>query len=84
MSYSWDVIRSQVRQFRTNLQSIYPIQMLSITKDFIFDDYNNLLFLSNNHYFINDTTQVSRHLLLYQINLTEEEGRVVVYILIIL
>ncbi|GAA5798512.1 hypothetical protein HPULCUR_003916 [Helicostylum pulchrum] len=47
MSCSWDLVRNQVRQFRTNIQSIYPIQVLSLIKDFTI--HNNVLyFLSNN------------------------------------
>ncbi|KAK4514934.1 Myblike DNAbinding domain-containing protein [Mucor velutinosus] len=47
MNYSWEHIRTQVRQFRANLQAIYPVQVLAITKDFAIHD-NVLYFLSNN------------------------------------
>lgn len=71
---SWDLIRSQVRQFRTNLQTIYPIQVLSLLKDFYFDANNfNLYFLSNNHSSTNDLTPPTRHLNLYCIHINEQE-----------
>lgn len=47
MNYSWEHIRTQVRQFRASMQTIYPVQVLATTKDFVI--HNNVLyFLSNN------------------------------------
>jgi hypothetical protein len=67
MSQSWDAIRNQVRQFRNELTSIYPVQVLAITKDFyIYKD--TLYFLSNNR--SSDLTP-SRHLNIYKVDLTQ-------------
>jgi hypothetical protein len=68
MSYRWDLIRSQVRQFRTNLQSIYPIQILTIIKDYYFDNKNNILYFISNK---SNSPELAptRHLQLHQVNL---------------
>ncbi|KAI9477965.1 MAG: hypothetical protein EXX96DRAFT_569098 [Benjaminiella poitrasii] len=69
MSYTWEQIRNQVRQFRSNLQTSYPIQVLAILKDFVV--HNNVLyFLSNTCHPAIDACP-SRNLLLYQIDLNQ-------------
>lgn len=66
MSYSWDLVRSKVRQFRTNFQSIYPIQVLAIIKDF--SVHSNILYFLSNNLTSADLT-LSRKVLLYQVDL---------------
>jgi hypothetical protein len=68
MAYSWDHIRSQVRQFRTDLQNAYPVQVLTIIKDFTIHN-NTLYFLSNNRH--SADWSPTRHLQLYQIQLEQ-------------
>lgn len=68
MSCSWDHIRSQVRQFRTNLQNAYPTQVLTILKDFTI--HNKILYLLSNN---QDPSEWSptRHMQLYQVQLEQ-------------
>lgn len=68
MSCSWDFIRNQVRQFRTNIQSIYPIQVLSQIKDFTI--HNNVLYFLSNNLAPTDV-QSSRQMFIYQIELEQ-------------
>jgi hypothetical protein len=68
MACSWDHIRSQVRQFRTNLQSAYPFQVLAIAKDFVIHK-NTLYFLSNNQH--STDWCPTRHVQLYQVQLEQ-------------
>lgn len=68
MNYSWEDTRAQVRQFRTTLQSIYPVQVLAVAKSFLI--HNNVLyFLSNNK----DSSDwcPTRYMQLYQISLDQ-------------
>ncbi|KAI8637275.1 hypothetical protein BD408DRAFT_424779 [Parasitella parasitica] len=66
MNYSWEQTRSQVRHFRANLQSVYPVQVLAIAKDFVIHS-NVLYFLSNNR---NSSDWCpTRHMQIYQIDL---------------
>lgn len=74
MSYSWDQIRSQIRQFRTNLQSVYPMQVLAIVKDFVI--YKDSLFFLSNNSNSTDATPF-RNLQLYQIKLDSSEEYIV-------
>ncbi|KAI8368707.1 Alpha/Beta hydrolase protein [Blakeslea trispora] len=68
MTYSWDAIKSQVRQFRSSLYSIYPIQVWTMTKDFTI--HNGVLyFLSNNS--DPNTIVPSAQLQLYKIHLDQ-------------
>lgn len=68
MNYSWEHTRTQVRQFRANLQTIYPVQVLAITKDFAIHG-NVLYFLSNNR----DASDwcPTRHMQIYQSRLDQ-------------
>ncbi|KAI7873076.1 Alpha/Beta hydrolase protein [Mucor mucedo] len=66
MSHSWDHVRNGVRQFRTNFQSMYPVQVLTVVKDFTVH-CNNLYFLSN-HVTSADTCP-SRKISLHKVNL---------------
>ncbi|KAI7899154.1 uncharacterized protein BX663DRAFT_222052 [Cokeromyces recurvatus] len=69
MKHSWEQIRNQVRQFRNNLQSLYPIQVLATVKDFVIHN-NTLYFLSNTCYPTIDLCP-TRNLFLYEINLDQ-------------
>ncbi|KAI8977946.1 Alpha/Beta hydrolase protein [Pilobolus umbonatus] len=66
MTYSWDNIRNQVRDFRVHLQSTYPLQVLTVMKDFTLDDHH-LYFLSNT----NTEHNHSRYLQIYKVELSE-------------
>ena len=68
MAYSWDYIRSQVRQFRSNLHSIYPIQVWTMTKDFRI--HNRVLFYLSNNRDPNTITPTAQ-LQLYKIDLMQ-------------
>lgn len=68
MNYSWDHIRTQVRKFRTNLQSIYPVQVLAIAKDFVI--HNNVLYFLSNNRNSSDWCP-TRHMQIYQIDLDQ-------------
>ncbi|KAI8332948.1 Alpha/Beta hydrolase protein [Choanephora cucurbitarum] len=68
MAYSWDSIRSQVRQFRSNLHSIYPIQVWTLTKDFRI--HNKVLFYLSNNRDPNTITPTAQ-LQLYKIDLVQ-------------
>ncbi|KAL9547276.1 hypothetical protein MBANPS3_006245 [Mucor bainieri] len=69
MNHSWEHTRTQVRQFRAHLQTIYPVQVLAITKDFAIHD-NVLYFLSNNR----DASDwcPTRHMQIYQSRLLDQ------------
>lgn len=68
MSHSWENIRNQVREFRSELTSIYPAQVLSTYRDFyIYND--TLYFLSNNQN--NGELTPSRYLSMYKVDLTQ-------------
>lgn len=68
MNYSWDHIRTQVRQFRTNLQLIYPVQVLAIAKDFVI--HNNVLYFLSNNRNSSDWCP-TKHMQIYQISLEQ-------------
>ncbi|CEG69475.1 hypothetical protein RMATCC62417_05541 [Rhizopus microsporus] len=70
MNYSWDTIRDQVRDFRTNLQAIYPLQILSTVKEFTIDASNQLYFLSD-HLALTNEISPSRNLQLYHVDLNK-------------
>lgn len=72
MNHSWEHTRTQVRQFRANLQTIYPVQVLAITKDFAIHG-NVLYFLSNNR----DASDwcPTRHMQIYQSRLDQCDTR---------
>ena len=70
MNYSWDTIRDQVRDFRTNLQAIYPLQILSTVKEFTIDASNQLYFLSD-HLALANEISPSRNLQLYHVDLNK-------------
>ncbi|KAI8881153.1 alpha/beta-hydrolase [Backusella circina FSU 941] len=68
MTYSWDLVRNRVRDFRTALQMTYPIQVLATVKDFVIDG-DSLYFLSNHR--ITPSICPSRHLRLYTVSLDQ-------------
>lgn len=70
MSYSWDLIRNQVKEFRIKLQTIYPLQVFATVKDFVFDSSHNLYFLSD-HLALTNEVNPGRQLHLYKINLDQ-------------
>lgn len=68
MNHSWDVIRNQVRQFRADLTSIYPVQVLAVVKDFCI--HNNILYFLSNNRTPGDLTP-SRYLNIYKVDLKQ-------------
>lgn len=73
MTYSWDLVRNRVRDFRTALQMTYPIQVLATVKDFVIDG-DALYFLSNHR--ITPNICPSRHLKLYTVRLEQCTGKI--------
>ena len=70
MSYTWDTIRNQVRQFRTDLTSIYPVQVLAVVKEFYIHK-NTLYFLSNNR--TSADLAPTRYFNIYKVDLNQRE-----------
>lgn len=68
MNQSWDVVRNQVRQFRADLTSIYPVQVLAVVKDFCI--HNNILYFLSNNRTPGDLTP-SRYLNIYKVDLKQ-------------